>query len=42
MVTGVYGTLVEPERESMKMARDSQKWKKVEIKEPCPAVSQSE
>ena len=40
MVTGVYGRLVEPE--STKMVRDSQKWKKVEIKEPCPAVSQQD
>ena len=41
MVTGVYGTLVESERESMKMVRDSQKWKKVEIKD-AQAVSQQD
>ena len=41
MVTGVYGRLVEPEREGTKMVRDSQKWKKVEIKD-AQAVSQQD
>ena len=39
MVTEVYGRLVEPE--STKMVRDSQKWKKVEIKD-AQAVSQQD
>ena len=44
-VTGVYGTQVEAEREGMKMVRDSQKWKKVEIIRPrsyAQAVSQQD